>query len=70
MLVSTSFRNSARVLDASAAIQQDLRYEAPDVPRLVSSPDRAERGVVTCALLGTVLDEADWVAGDIAGLGT
>ncbi len=68
LVLSTSFRNSARVLDASAAIQQDLRYEAPDVPRLVSSPDRAERGVVTCALLGTVLDEADWVAGQIAGL--
>ena len=68
LVLSTSFRNSARVLDAAAAIQEDLRYEAPDVPRLVSGPDRAERGVVTCALLNTVLDEADWVAGQIAGL--
>jgi len=38
--LSTSFRNSARVLDAAAAIQTELRYEAPDVPRLVSAPDR------------------------------
>ena len=68
LVLSTSFRNSARVLDASAAIQEDLRYEAPDVPRLVSGPDRAERGVVTCALLNTVLDEADWLAAQIAGL--
>ncbi|HMH91680.1 MAG TPA: ATP-dependent helicase, partial [Streptosporangiaceae bacterium] len=58
----TSFRNSARVLDAAAAIQTELRYEAPDVPRLTSAPDRAERGTVTCALLDTILDEAEWVA--------
>ena len=50
--LSTSFRNSAQVLDAAAAIQEELRYEAPDVPRLTSAPDRAERGAVTCALLG------------------
>jgi DNA helicase II / ATP-dependent DNA helicase PcrA len=68
LLLSTSFRNAARVLDASAAIQEDLRYEAPDVPRLVSSPDRAQRGAVACALLDTVLDEAEWVAGQVAGL--
>lgn len=68
LLLSTSFRNAARVLDASAAIQQDLRYEAPDVPRLVSGPDRAERGTVACALLDTVLDEAEWVAGQVAAL--
>ena len=66
--LSTSFRNSARVLDAAAAIQTELRYEAPDVPRLVSAPDRAERGAVTCALLDTILDEAEWVAGQAAAL--
>ena len=66
--LSTSFRNAAQVLDAAAAIQAELRYEAPDVPRLVSGPDRAERGAVACALLATVLDEAEWVAGQIAGL--
>ena len=66
--LSTSFRNSARVLDAAAAIQEELRYEAPDVPRLVSAPDRAERGTVTCALLDTILDEAEWVAAQAAAL--
>ena len=49
--LSTSFRNSAQVLDAAAAIQEELRYEAPDVPRLVSAPDRSGRGTVACALL-------------------
>ncbi len=68
LLLSTSFRNSARVLDAAAAVQEDLRYEAPDVPRLVSGPDRADRGAVACALLDTVLDEAEWVAGQAAAL--
>ena len=66
--LSTSFRNSAQVLDAAAAIQEELRYEAPDVPRLTSAPDRAERGAVTCALLDTVLDEAEWVAAQAAAL--
>ncbi|HEY1001019.1 MAG TPA: ATP-dependent helicase, partial [Streptosporangiaceae bacterium] len=66
--LSTSFRNSAQVLDAAAAIQTELRYEAPDVPRLTSAPDRAERGTVTCALLDTILDEAEWVADRAAAL--
>jgi DNA helicase II / ATP-dependent DNA helicase PcrA len=66
--LSTSFRNSAQVLDTAAAIQEELRYEAPDVPRLVSAPDRAGRGTVTCALLGTVVDEAEWVAAQAAAL--
>ncbi len=66
--LSTSFRNSAQVLDAAAAIQEELRYEAPDVPRLVSAPDRSGRGTVACALLDTVLDEAEWVAAQVAEL--
>ena len=68
LVLSTSFRNAARVLDAAAVVQEELRYEAPDVPRLVSAPDRGERGAVACALLDTVTDEAEWVAGQIAGL--
>ena len=68
LMLSTSFRNAARVLDAAAVVQEELRYEAPDVPRLVSGPDRGERGAVACALLDTVDDEAEWVAGQIAGL--
>jgi DNA helicase II / ATP-dependent DNA helicase PcrA len=68
LVLSTSFRNAARVLDAAAVVQEELRYEAPDVPRLVSGPDRVDRGAVACALLDTVTDEAGWVAGQIAGL--
>jgi len=68
LVLSTSFRNSAQVLDAAAAIQQELRYEAPDVPRLVSAADRSERGAVVCALLDTALDEAEWVAAQVASL--
>ena len=66
--LSTSFRNSAGVLDAAAVVQEDLRAQAPDVPRLVSAPDRSDRGAVACALLDTVLDEAEWVAGQVAAL--
>ena len=66
--LSTSFRNSAGVLDAAAVVQEDLRAQAPDVPRLVSGPDRSDRGAVACALLDTVLDEAEWVAGQVAAL--
>jgi ATP-dependent DNA helicase UvrD/PcrA len=63
--LSTSFRNAGRVLDAAAVIQNDLRAEAPDVPRLVPAPDRGARGQVACALLDTVLDEAEWVAAQV-----
>ncbi len=66
--LSTSFRNAAGVLDAAAVVQEDLRAQAPDVPRLVSGPDRSARGAVACALLDTVLDEAEWVAGQVAAL--
>ncbi len=51
--LSTSFRNTGRVLDAAAALQQDLRAAAPEVPRLVAPPPRAGRGTVICALLQT-----------------
>jgi ATP-dependent DNA helicase UvrD/PcrA len=68
LVLSTSFRNAGGVLDAAAVVQDSLRAEAPDVPRLVPAPDRGERGAVTCALLDTVLDEAEWVAAQVAGL--
>ena len=67
-LLSTSFRNAGRVLEAAAVLQEQLRAEAPDVPRLVAAPDRAGRGQVTCALLDTIAAEADWAAAHIAGL--
>jgi DNA helicase-2/ATP-dependent DNA helicase PcrA len=67
-LLSTSFRNTGRVLDAAAALQEGLRAAAPEVPRLIAPPDRARRGTVTCALLETSAAEADWIAERIAGL--
>ncbi|HEY2443626.1 MAG TPA: ATP-dependent helicase, partial [Streptosporangiaceae bacterium] len=66
--LATSFRNSGRILDAAAAIQDGLRAEAPQVPRLVPPPGRAQRGTVTCALLETAGHEADWVAQQVAAL--
>ncbi|MBV9092287.1 MAG: ATP-dependent helicase, partial [Streptosporangiaceae bacterium] len=66
--LSTSFRNSASVLDAAAVIGENLRAEAPDVPRLVPAPERSARGTVACALLDTVADEAGWVAAQAAAL--
>jgi DNA helicase II / ATP-dependent DNA helicase PcrA len=67
-LLSTSFRNTGRVLDAAAVLQAQLRAEAPDVPVLVPAPGRTDRGGVCCALLPTVTDEADWVADQVAAL--
>ena len=67
-LLSTSFRNAGRVLDAAAVLQAQLRDEAPDVPVLVPAPDRSDRGAVCCALLPAVTDEAEWVAGQAAEL--
>ncbi len=67
-LLSTSFRNAGRVLDTAAVIQEDLRAEAPDVPRLVPAPDRTTRGRVACALLETMAEEAEWAATQVAGL--
>jgi DNA helicase-2/ATP-dependent DNA helicase PcrA len=67
-LLSTSFRNTGRVLDVAAAIQRDLREIAPDVPRLIAPPERAARGSVVCALFESTADEAKWVAAQVAGL--
>ncbi len=67
-LLSTSFRNAGRVLDTAAVLQQRLRAEAPDVPRLKPAPDREGRGWVACALLDTAAGEAEWVAGRVKRL--
>jgi DNA helicase-2/ATP-dependent DNA helicase PcrA len=66
--LSTSFRNTGRVLDVAAEIQRDLRAETAEVPRLIAPPERAERGAVVCALLDTVADEARWVAEQVSSL--
>ncbi len=67
-LLSTSFRNTGRILDAAAAISRDLRTIAAEVPRLIAPPDRAGRGAVVCALLESSAAEAQWVAGHVAAL--
>ena len=67
-VLSTSFRNTGRVLSAAGAIQRDLRAAAADVPLLVAPAARADRGLVRCALLESAQDEAAWVADQIAGL--
>ncbi|HET9896662.1 MAG TPA: ATP-dependent DNA helicase [Streptosporangiaceae bacterium] len=66
--LSTSFRNTGRVLDIAAEIQRDLRAEVSEVPRLIAPPERAERGTVACALLDTIADEAKWVATQVTRL--
>jgi len=68
LLLSTSFRNTGRVLRAAGALQAELRAAAPEVPMLVAPPARGDRGQVTCALLESAGAEADWVAGQVAGL--
>ncbi len=67
-MLSTSFRNTGRVLDVAAVLQEGLRAAAPEVPRLVPPPDRAGRGRVICALTETAAAEADWVALQVATL--
>ena len=67
-LLSTSFRNTGRVLDAAAAVQEGLRAAAPEVPRLVAPASRAGRGTVVCALLETAAEESEWIADQIAEL--
>ena len=67
-VLSTSFRNTGNVLIAAGAIQQELRAAAPDVPLLAAPAGRAERGLVRCALLESVLDEASWVADQVAAV--
>jgi DNA helicase-2/ATP-dependent DNA helicase PcrA len=66
--LSTSFRNAGRVLDTAAVLQVELRVQAPDVPVLEPAPDRGGRGGVAAALLSTVTDESQWVAGQAAAL--
>ena len=67
-LLSTSFRNTGRVLHAAAALQEGLRAAAPEVPRLIAPPPRATRGQVVCALLETATAEAEWIGDQIAAM--
>ncbi len=67
-VLSTSFRNTGRVLAAAGAVQAELRATATDVPLLVAPPGRADRGLVRCALLESAQAEAAWVAGQVTTL--
>jgi DNA helicase-2/ATP-dependent DNA helicase PcrA len=67
-VLSTSFRNTGRVLAAAGSIQAELRVSAPDVPLLVAPVGRADRGLVRCALLESALGEAAWVAEQVISL--
>ncbi|MFA1540737.1 ATP-dependent helicase [Actinomadura monticuli] len=66
--LSRSFRNGEQILEAAARVQEELRAETKAVPRLVPGAGREGRGRVECALFPTVEDEADRIAGRIAGL--
>jgi DNA helicase II / ATP-dependent DNA helicase PcrA len=66
--LSTSFRNTGRVLAAAGAVQAELRAAAPDVPLLAAPPGRADRGLVRCALLESAQQEAQWVGDQVAAL--
>jgi DNA helicase-2/ATP-dependent DNA helicase PcrA len=68
LALSTSFRNTGRVLAAAGAIQEGLRAAAPEVPVLVAPPGRAGRGQVRCALLDSARAEAAWIAAQIREL--
>jgi DNA helicase-2/ATP-dependent DNA helicase PcrA len=66
--LSTSFRNTGRVLEVAAVLQRELRTQAPDVPVLTPAAGQGGRGRVCAALLPTVTDESDWVAAQAAAL--
>ncbi|HYT10773.1 MAG TPA: ATP-dependent DNA helicase, partial [Mycobacteriales bacterium] len=63
--LSVSFRNDALVLDVANELSDDLREHGIDVGVLVPGP-RGGHGEVSCALVETVLDEAEWVATQLA----
>jgi DNA helicase-2/ATP-dependent DNA helicase PcrA len=60
--LSVSFRNDELVLDVANDLSAELRADVP----LLTADDRNGPGVVRAALLPTVLDEADWMAGQLA----
>jgi len=63
--LSVSFRNDELVLDVANDLSAPLRDRGIDVGVLTPGP-RGGPGVVRTALLTTVLDEADWLAAQLA----
>jgi len=70
LVLSTSWRNRAEILDIANAVSAPLRAAGARVARLVPAPRVAGRvgsaSTVHCALLATYADEARWVAQRIA----
>ena len=62
--LSTSFRNDELILDVANALSVEIRE---NVPSLSPGP-RGGPGLVRAALLETVADEADWMAGQVAAV--
>ncbi len=60
--LSTSFRNDELVLDVANDLSAELRGDVP----LLTAAESNGPGVVRAALLPTVLDEAAWLAGQLA----
>ena len=65
--LSVSFRNDEQILDVANDLSDDLRAHDIDVGVLSPHP-RSEPGRVRAALLPTVLDEAQWVAAQLASV--
>jgi DNA helicase-2/ATP-dependent DNA helicase PcrA len=62
--LSTSWRNAPAVLAAANALSAPLRGEV--IPELRPAPSRPDAGLVRLALCETVVDEAAWVADQLA----
>ncbi|HEY9474106.1 MAG TPA: 3'-5' exonuclease, partial [Mycobacteriales bacterium] len=62
--LGTSFRNERRILDVANRVSEPLRAQGLDVGVLVPGP-RGGDGVVRCALLSTVEEEAAWLADQV-----
>jgi DNA helicase-2/ATP-dependent DNA helicase PcrA len=66
--LTTSFRNGEHILAVANRLSEPLRAEGLDVPVLDPADAGRGQGRVVCALHTTVLDEADWVGEQVAGL--
>ncbi|MGH3730323.1 MAG: ATP-dependent helicase, partial [Micromonosporaceae bacterium] len=68
--LSVSWRNRPEILRVANGLSEELRTTGYGVPVLSAAPARSghspRRAVVRAALLGTVLQEAEWLAGRIA----
>jgi DNA helicase II / ATP-dependent DNA helicase PcrA len=65
--LTVSFRNTHRILTVANGIAGELKRHDMPVPDLVAAPG-AGSGRVICARLGTVADEAEWIAESVERL--